>query len=418
MESAMDGHAAGSLASSPTGAPGTVANVLEAYHGLRAAITELFEAVGVDAAKTRESARSLGLNRGLAWRVTRIVRSANDPAVISDVPGRQSMSRMLEACRTLGAPDQGIARTEAAIDRYEEAVRSCSDDRKTLAMVLSHHVNGVQSIEPERGRRKLFEGAASVWGVRAEVRFVTVFAFPSPDDPTRIDAGHVTGYVGFRRLSARAWPLFREAVHDADGKPRPFEREPLSGSVGDDGLGLLNEFCDPAAPEIEISEGGGFRTFELAAGPVGNRGLTTCVFGTRLRHLYPRYATTPDTAGFMVLLQTPTKHLVFDMFVHRDLKIGGMPRVELLDRLTFPHGNDEREFPRQLMPIAEQPTALPPGIDGAVSPAMPWYPRLLRSITSRIEQPFEAFEGSRLELAYPPIATVLSRRFDLHPPPE
>jgi hypothetical protein len=182
-------------------------------------------------------------------------------------------------------------------------------------------------------------------------------------------------------------------------------------------LQLIRQFCTPPRPDIRVARYGSFKSFELAPGPVGNEGLTTCVFGTRLRELYPRYSETPNTAGFMVLLQTPVERVLFDMFVHRDLGVSGPPPAQLLDRLTFPHGNVESEFHRQEIPLTEQAAALPPGISGALSPQIPWYTKLLSFVSERIEHPLEEFEGSRFEMTFPPISTTLSRRFDLSPPP-
>lgn len=74
-------------------------------------------------------------------------------------------------------------------------------------------------------------------------------------------------------------------------------------------------------------ESGSYKRFELAAGPVGNEGLTTCVLCTHLRLIYSRYSDTPDTAGFMVLLTTPVERVMFDMYVHRLMNIETPPQA-------------------------------------------------------------------------------------------
>lgn len=393
-------------------------HVLTSFREFRAAVAELLHAVGTDATQTRETARKLGLNRGLAWRLTRVVRAPESPLVISDVPGRQSVASFLKACRTHGAPEESLQAAKSAFEAYEHAVGGCSGDRKTLAMLMANHGHLGPSTEHERARRKLFEGACAVWGVQAQIRFVTVFVFPSPEDGSMLNAGHVTGFVGLRRLSPRAWPLSYEAVHDKSGDAVPFVKMPLDpDGVGEGELQLLKRFCNPPNPKIQVSQIGAFKRFELAPGPVGNEGLTTCVFGSYLKHLYPRYSETPDTAGFMVLLQTPVERVLFDVFVHRDLAVPEPPRAQLLDRLTFPHGNVESDFPRQELPLPETPAPLPGGAAGALHPNIPWYSRLLTYVSERIGQPLNAFEGSRFEMTYPPISTTLSRRFDLPPPP-
>lgn len=397
----------------------SVAEVLSSFHDVRAAVADLLASVGADPTKTRESARLLGLNRGLAWRLTRIVRAPESPAVVSDVPGRQSMKTFIEACRELGAPNESLVAASEAIEAYERSVDLCSGDRKTLAMLMANHSSAGRSSEQEKARRKLYEGASSMWGVQADIRFVTVFVYPSESDPTKIDAGHVTGYVGFRRLSQRSWPLSYEAVHRATGEAARFQKEPLEPEGVNEGeLQLLKSFCDPPDPKIEVNRSGDYKRFELAAGPVGNKGVTTCVFGSMLREIYGRYSVEPDTAGFMVLLQTPVERVVFDMFVHKDLGVGLPPRTQLLDRLTYPHNNDESEFERQQLPMSEEAVALPSSAAGAIHPEIPWYPKLLNFVTERIGKDIGDFKASRFEMAYPPISTTLSRRFDLQRPPK
>lgn len=403
----------------PRIATASLEEVLGAYRDLRAATADLFHAVGVDATRTRETARELGLNRGLAWRLSRVVREADSAVAISDVPGRPSIEKLIAACRERGAPESELQATMHAFDAYQQAVDACSGDRKTLAMMMANHGHVEPSAEQERARRKLFEGACSVWGGQAQVRFVTVFVFPSADDPTQLDAGHVTGFVGFRRLSPRPWPLSYEAVHDDSGTKVSFQKVPLDpNGVGEGELQLLSEFCDPPRPKIDVCQNGDFKRFDLAAGPVGNEGLTTCVFGSHLRQLYPRYSEAVNTAGFMVLLTTPVELVVFDMFVHRDLGIEGPPRSQLLDRLKFPHSNDESLFDEQSLPIAEEASMIRGGVRAAMHLRIPWYGRLLEYVGARIGHNLDEFDGSRFEMAYPPISTTLSRRFDLAKPPK
>jgi len=403
-------------ASAPT--IGTFQGVISAFHTARAEIAGLFAVVGVDPTKARESARELGINRGLSWRLTRMVRESNPAAAASDVPGTQSMAKFFDACRERGASKEALESAAQAVERFELALSRCSGDRKTFAMLLANGGAPRNSNNQERARRKVFEGACGVWGVQAQTRFVTVFVFPSPDDPDQLDAGHVTGFVGCRRLSSRPWPLSYEAVHRSTGDVASFVKEPLHPSGHTEGQAqLFQEFCSPVVPEIEVHEAGGYKRFELAVGPVGNEGLQTVVFGTRLRRLYPRYSETPETAGFMVLITTPVERVLFDLFVHRGLMVPTGIRTQLLDRLMFPHVNDESEYERMSLPLQETAVTLPPGVSGAMCPHIPWYTQMVTSVTSRLGMSINDFTGSRFEMAYPPISTTLSRRFDLLPHP-
>ncbi len=397
---------------------GTLESVIAAFHRARAEVAGLFALVGVDPTKTRESARELGINRGLTWRLTRMVQESNPTLAASDVPGVQSMSKFLDACRKRGAPEDAIDSTVAALEEFEAALAACSGDRKTLAMLMANHGDVKATAEAEKARRKLFEGACGVWGVQARTRFVSVFVFPSPDDPNMLDAGHVNGFVGFRRLRTQAVPLSYEAVHKSTGEVIKFSKEPLDPSGPGEGRAqVYKKFSNPSELDIRMVESGGYRRFELASGPVGNEGLTTCVFGTRLRQLYDRYSETPETAGFMVLLNLPVERVMFDMFIHRDLTVPHAPRTQLLDRLLFPHVNNEADFVRQSLPLAETTQRLPGGLAGTLCPYMSWYSTMVADVTAKLGRPIEEFTGWRFEMMYPPIATTLRREFDLGPRP-
>ena len=401
----------------PVAETASIRDVMASFQVLRSSVLELFGATGVDPTKTRELARDLGLNRGLAWKLSRVARSIDGTDVAHDVPGKQSMERFITICEERGVQPSLIAKAHAATDTFEESVASCSGGRKTLGMLLANTGNNVASQDRERARRMLFDGACSVWGVQAQTRFVSVFLCPSRNEPGMLDAAHVSGYLGFRQFSSRAWPMSYEAIHDKDGKILPIQKDPLDPTGYEEGdLQLMREFCEPSDPKIEVRMQGDYKVFNLAAGPVGNRGLTTCVFGSHLRSIYSQRSNEEhESAGFMVLLQTPVERVVFDYFVHDSIKHSGQVVTHMLDRLTYPHDNRVENFDNQSMSIAERGYDLPPGVDGAATAHLPWYPRLMQFVTSRTGYGIEEFHGSRFEMTYPPISTTLSRRIQLTP---
>ena len=400
--------------STPAGAAqsASIRDVMASFQVLRSSVLDLFGAAGVDPTKSREMARDLGLNRGLAWKLSRIARSMDGTDIAHDVPGPQSMAKFIQTCQSRGADSKLVDRALKASAEYEVRVTSCSGGRKTLAMLLANQGQLSTSQERERARRALFEGACSVWGVQAQTRFVTVFLFKSKDNPRELNAAHVTGYVGFRRLDSRPWPMSYEAVHHSDGGSLQIQKEPLDPTGSEEGeLQLMPAFCDPPNPHINVRVQGDYKAFDLAAGPVGNEGLTTCVFGSYIKSIFSLDDPGPNTAGFMVLLQTPVERVLFDLFIHKDIETHGPEITHLLDRLTYPHSNREEDFDSQSMPIAETGRPLPSSIHGAATPHIAWYPRLLESIMNRVHVSYEEFNGSRFEMNYPPISTTLSRRF-------
>jgi hypothetical protein len=401
----------------PAAESASIRDVMASFQVLRSSVLELFGSLGVDPTKTRELARDLGLNRGLAWKLSRVARSIDGTDVAHDVPGKQSMEKFIGVCEQKGVHKSLISKAREATKAFEQSVASCSGGRKTLAMLLANSGNNVASQDRERARRMLFDGACSVWGVQAQTRFVSVFLCPSRTEPGMLDAAHVTGYIGFRQFSSRSWPMSYEAVHDKEGKILPVQKDPLDPTGYEEGdLQLMREFCEPSDPNIEVRMQGDYKVFNLAAGAVGNRGLTTCVFGSILRSIYGQNQSSDhESAGFMVMLQTPVEKVVFDYFVHDSIKHSGRFVTHLLDRLTFPHDNTVENFDDQSMSIAERGYGLPRGIDGAATAHLPWYPRLMEFVSTKTGYGIDEFHGSRFEMTYPPISTTLSRRISLQP---
>jgi len=399
----------------PAAESASIRDVMASFQVLRSSVLELFGAMGVDPTKTRELARDLELNRGLAWKLSRVARSIDGKDIAHDVPGKQSMERFITICQQRGVQASLISKAHEATNAFEHSVASCSGGRKTLAMLLANSGDNVASQDRERARRMLFDGACSVWGVQAQTRFVSVFLCPSRTEPGMLDAAHVTGYVGFRQFSSRPWPMSYEAVHDKEGKKLPVQKDPLDPTGYEEGdLQLMREFCEPSDPKIEVRTQGDYKVFNLAAGPVGNRGQTTCVFGSHLRSIYSQKPNdVHESAGFMVLLQTPVERVIFDYFVHDSIKHSGQVVTHLLDRLTYPHDNRVENFDDQSMSIAERGYDLPSGVDGAATVHLPWYPRLMQFVSDQTRYSIEEFHGSRFEMTYPPISTTLSRRINL-----
>ncbi len=393
----------------------TIEQVINAFHQVRASLAESINEAGADPSKTRESARHLDLNRGLMWRISRIIRCDDLAAAASDVPGRSSIGKVIEACRMRGASEETLDGLAQAVAAYEAAVGLCSGDKKTLAMLVASRGAASSSIELDRSRRKFFEGSCAVWGVQAQIRFVTAMVFPSDSDSSMLDVTHATGYLGFRRLRSVSWPLSYEGVHEKHGEAIRFEKEPLDPEGSSEGeLQIISQFCNPPRPEIEVVTSRKMRRFELAAGPVGNAGATDIVFGTYLKRLFPNQVTEEHNyVGFYVLLETPVELLIFDLYAHESLREEFKVETYLLDRMTHAHEPKEFDFDAEILPAPERAMALTPGSSGSVTAHIPWYPRLIELMCARSGRRAEEFLGSRYQIAFPPIGTSIHRRFPL-----
>jgi len=112
-------------------------------------------------------------------------------------------------------------------------------------------------------------------------------------------------------------------------------------------------------------------------------------------------------------MDTPVERVMFDTFVHKSLEIAAAPQVILVDRLTRPHGYNDDEILSEALPIDAAIRKLGPGSAGAVTPHLPWYPRMVDRICARMGFKSDEFVAYRMEMVYPPIPTALVARFEL-----
>ena len=389
--------------------------IRHAVHEARAALALLLVSAGVDATKTRESARQLNVNRGMVWRISRVIGAEDDVTAATHLPGTVGMERLIEACRVQGVTNDVLESARNAVRSFHEVVQRHSGDRRTLEILLANAGAQSTSANMEGPRKALFEGGCAVWGVRAEVRIRSMFLAPNLSDPSMLDQADVAGYAGLRRLRSVPWPMSYKAVYQDDGSSGTPPEDPIDvEGAYDSSLPLLREFCVPSNLSIKAVVTQRATRHELPVLTNGGVEATTCVFGTVIRRIYPAHQT-PECrlGGALVVMDTPVERVIFDAFVHKSLELFNPPQVILVDRLTRPHGYNADEIESEALPIDAAIRRLGPGSAGAVTPHISWYPRLVERVCGRLGYRSDEFIAHRMEMVYPPIPTALVARFEL-----
>ena len=386
-----------------------------AVENVRTAFTDLLTAAGADPTKTRASARQLDLNRGLVWRVSRVIYANDIAESASQIPGRTGFSRLINRSRENGAPEDIINRATQAYEAYEAITKKYAGDRRTLSAVLANCASPDSTTQLEETRRQMFTSGSAIWGVQAQVRLRTIWILPNEADETMLDIYSVNGYVGFRRLRPIAWPMAYEYMVREDGRRVLPPVEPLVLSEGDSSeLPLLREFCSPDELRIQLVKDDQLKRFELVAGPLGNREIVDCIIGFIGRQNYPIHRTDQHQHGSFILnIDTPVERVIFDLFVHESLGFDLPPEVALLDQLTRHHGYIPEDIAVESLPLTISARSLAAGTDSCATPAIPWYVKMLDYVHERLPSDDDAFVAHRFEMSYPPFPTGLLMRFPL-----
>ncbi|HPF37810.1 MAG TPA: hypothetical protein P5081_10755 [Phycisphaerae bacterium] len=385
---------------------------------LRAALADLFQAVGADATRPQNVARDFGLNKNLTWKISKIICEPDPASVVSYLPGRAGLNILLDTFKKRGAPVNTLKEVRDSLNEFEQMQKVHAGDRDTLEAMLGALSSGPDAQQANENQRKLaFRGNSAIWGVQARLQICVNIIAPS-SDPAFVDLAWISGLVDFRRLRREAaWAIASTRKVDDQGKSIPtgnIQSIDPDYSTNEDAP-LMGEFCSDPTPELRLNLGAdGVLRYELVEGPIGNTAATTCIIGIFGRQFVRRTRVPGDTIGeHLARLYTPAELLVHDLFVHEDLKNAHNPKIHLYDQLPiappYPIGGRDRGE----LPIAESVQSLGVGTRSAVVPEFPTYPAIIDAACKRLEWDPGAFRGYRFRLKYPPIPSVALFRYPL-----
>ncbi len=288
----------------------------------QAAVSELLTGAGLGGARPTEVGRILGVDKTLAWKMSRFSESTDLVKAVKHIPGTGGIEIMLKAAADNGVATEQIEAVREADRAFRDFVRQRAGDRRSFEAMLAAGGRD-ERVEMEE-RKSFYQSSSAIWGVRAKVQMLTLCLRPSETNDDRVDVLQISGFVDFERLRAdvpwiirRLWTSDTEASTDND-----FERSPVCPEAAKDGsLPVIPEFCTHPLPEINQFRGNnGVIYDEIAPGPVGKHGSLTCVTGELYRGAIPRHWSPENTFGrYELVLRTPVEWVMFDIFIHEDL---------------------------------------------------------------------------------------------------
>ncbi|MFK5998184.1 MAG: hypothetical protein QM492_08740, partial [Rhodobacterales bacterium] len=238
--------------------------------------------------------------------------------------------------------------------------------RDNLDTMISRQIDHSREKIEQNAKQLVFRGMTSLLGVEAKSSVIMCFAFPS-EDPSQVDELVVHGYHGLRRLRPEL-PLMlgtREMLPDCDDPESKLLNTLRGGKIDVDGeTTALLEFSTDPFPEIEVRKESDRLIYALAAQPDQIGGEQDLFFASMQRNADPRYAQ-PDhpRARYAYIPHNPARHLVFDVFVHKDLWQGVEPEL-ILAKVGNPaapdllaHSLDRLDFIETLQTLGSSPSA-------------------------------------------------------------
>ena len=371
----------------------------EAFRELRGAIRSVMGSVGADPRRPQAVHRRFDLDRGLGWKISRVVRAETPDEALQYLPGTEGFDIFLEGMRSGGADEQAIAQARDAMKAIIETVERHVGDRSTLQLVLDGAARSKEQLS--LSRKLAFRGNSGIWGVQARARVHTIVMAPNADDPELVDTGTIAGWVGFRRIRLNApFRVFRR--HYVGGDMPQENVVPIDPSETPGGAMLIPEFCEDL-PNLDTHLDGGFTNYEVGPTTPGASGAFTIFSGFIQRAHGPRSVSAPHTAAeFSAHIVAPSEQLVFDLIAHRSMSFASDASVELFST-AFNDGSEHNRFTRLPIGCQREDLGSPPVVAMAMFPGAP---RLLERVMERGGWPIDEFFGIRFSVDFPPFPSV------------
>ncbi len=371
----------------------------------QAAFADLLAGAGLGGARPTEVSRQLGLDKTLAWKVSRFTDSTDLIKAVKHIPGTGGIEIVLQAALEHGVSAAHIDAVRNANSAFREFIEQRAGDRRSFEAMLAAGDRDEQGELEER--KAFFQSGSAIWGVRAQVQFLTLCLKPSTTVEDRIDVLQMGGLIHFERLRNDVpWIIRRLWTSDSDGSSEStFKREPIDQSISREGtpLPLLAEYCSQPLPDINQFVGpDGIIYDELTPGAVGKHGALTCITGELYHGALPLHRSDDNTFGrYELMLRTPARAVIFDIYLHESLAHFGHFNRAIYGLLEDRPGTGKGRT--HDTPLYEPEPALILGSPPIVqNNRIGNYTKMLGSTLERAGwENLESFRGYRCEIEYP-----------------
>ncbi|QDU65139.1 hypothetical protein Pla86_02030 [Planctomycetes bacterium Pla86] len=285
---------------------------------------------GGDPSRPQTVARGFGLDKNLAWKVSRLVESDNDVEALRFLPGPAGRRMLCEAIGARGT-EEARARVEQALSAFDLMVDRHAGDRATLDVLA-------QCLDPahvddevlQQHRKQAFLGNRATWGAQTSTQIAALIAAPGQTADESLVALELGGLLGFRCIRSDVrWCLLDRSAESNLDEPRREPLVPPPAEMG--GAPLLAEFCSQPLPEVESEGTGTNQRYLLRGRDVGLAGQVDCVYGQRATY-GPRAAA--RGLQLRVPVSTPEEDFEFVALLHRDLVHQTEPVLDVVGLLT------------------------------------------------------------------------------------
>ncbi len=347
-------------------------------------------------------AKDLGIDKVLASRMLKAIRSPDAMSVVHRVPGPEPMRRVLKASSKLGVKPEDIREADAAIDHFETLIRTEIGDRSALEAILSAWVPEARREFELRRKQSAFRAMSQLKGAQAQVYAEAAIFWPSTDGE-HIDIVWIKSVFGLQRLRPGMRVKFTSHRKVEDGAGR--QTYTLAGERVDSmDSATLEAYCSTPAPKLDVHHAGEVMHYMLEPGGFGAQSAIDLVTCEVNRGEIPRYIPSSRNrkAWASSDINIPSRRMQFDVLVHRDLYAGAYPDLRIYD--TCINGQADINDPTRdvdQLDLLETIENLGTGLNRFGSSHVPRYRPMLTEVCQTLGFDPELLRGYRVSSDYP-----------------
>lgn len=358
-------------------------------------------------------ANALAIDKVLASRVLKALRSQDPLTAVRLMPGPEPLRRLVRAASKRGASQGDTAAANSAIDAFEELIRTHFGDRSLLDAMLSAWVPEARREFELRRKQAAFKAMSQLKGSQADVLGATVLLAPSADGE-HIDVVWLNQLHGLHRvrpgvtvkLSSR-----RLTKGPTDRQPFTLAGLPLTHETSP----LVEPFCSSPLPHLDVRQVGETVFYLLGEEDLGGDSAVDLVFAEVNRDELNRYIPRGTTrkSYFFAEVTTPAQLLQFDLLVHEDLYRGQDPQLRLYDA-SFEGVANPNDPTRDIdqIDMVESISALGKGTRGFRSTEISRYGELVSHVLDQARFDGSKMRGYRVRIDYPLYGSQVMMLFD------
>lgn len=390
----------------------------EVAEALRAVLAPIVQEAAGPGARPATLARSLEIDRTLAARILRAVRSRDSLLVLQEIPSPHGLRIFLDAARQAGMSESLCDTAGETVRQFEHLIHEFPGGRSALDAAVAAWAPEMRERTEKSAKQAVFKSMSCLLGYHAETTASTVIIQPSASGE-RCDAISIMAKEGLRRIRS-SMPItvcgrsfMQQDVADAqapyvetiDGT-RPHASEAC----------LLEEFCSRPIPSLRVLEQQKLFLYTLDESDPPVNVPVTIASAMIMRNAYARGRTAENHYEWEeVVPRIPTRLLVMDILLRDDVYPGVAPepRSRLYGLAKRPVKPDEDAFKLDQLDLTLPSEFLGNGRFDLRLEEFPRYAEMVDSLFERTGWERRRFRAFRCRVQYPVPLVAITHWFRL-----